>query len=358
MVTRNLILKKIKMSAPKIIIKILDYCNRGCLHCCIDAKPKGKTMSEDDFFYVLETLEHSPKLPQGRIIGLTGGDVLQHPDLGHVLDLFLQRSLRVNLGTRGFTSHERRIDALPYRNFRALIDRMNQRYPQLKNPLDVSLSFDVYGFKGNKEKSLDALTSALPELLEYSLSSISIIMTSSPERKDETTEFFIEALRRRGSIGGTFTEYYWRQKWAELNDIVFNSTVENTIGVFPIKKKGGGGVDIRLGKLDFGGRADRLSETHGRKTRCNVLHGREYAFVDINLDVRLCCGAQSDQLALPYSNLRDNPLAIYPREPDRDYLKYVEALRVMEKKFHSKRHLESICSYCAKTMPGLLGIKA
>jgi len=332
-----------------ISVEILDYCTRRCLHCCNGARPNGRLMSRKDLIYVVELIKSRPKRSTIMPIDLNG-ELLLHPNLGEVLDLFHSNELSVGVLTRGFTSKEKSRQDLQYKNFRALINRIEAGYK-----IGVELSFDVYGFGGNKEQNLDALLCTIPELIDI-LSYVRVRMTLSPERKNETCELLMEAFRRRGLFGPRFDEDFARRNWGEILESILSNKDETLSRSLRIYGKRKNLVDITAGRLDGAGRAKNLYETYRRKIICDHFDA-EIAptfFIDPGLDIKYCCSYQTGNIP-PFSNLHRNPSAILSDEskPSLDFANYLLAIEEMQKRF-DKKGKGDICDYCVRVLPDCL----
>lgn len=316
-----------------VIAQISDRCDRGCTHCCIGAKPDGELMSINNVKFLVKSIPHGI----GTYVCLTGGEPLLHPNLERIMDILADNDVATVLLTRGHTSEEQSRNLLPYRNFRSALKRTRT------TDLKVHLSFDAYGFGGDRERSLDAFVSTARRLRNNGELEM-IKTTSSPERQDDNANLLLEGLERAGFFRGRESRGYVKQLIEDELTSLFKKQdgMARECEVSEMYE-----VRIHFSRLARVARAENLDETFRQKRKCDVFQNCPSIYVAPNLDVRPCCDYHAKFIP-EITNLRGNL-------PDPSG--YLKALRKMGAEFRSSGVKGDICDYCVKNMPRLLGRK-
>ena len=88
-----------------MLIKVTQYCSKGCSHCMEDSTIKGEHMSWDVFLRALELTKRVERLAWSRgcppIVLLSGGECTEHPDIVKLIAEVYRQGLFVVLITNG-----------------------------------------------------------------------------------------------------------------------------------------------------------------------------------------------------------------------------------------------------------------
>ena len=100
---------EVKYNLNSLSFAITNQCNLKCSFCSRDAQSISNHMSKDVIEYIIEeALEFSDL----KVVNLSGGEPLLHPDLDNILKTIFDRNLEIRINTNGMLFNQKNLDIL------------------------------------------------------------------------------------------------------------------------------------------------------------------------------------------------------------------------------------------------------